>query len=85
MVNDPEVIRWCYRNTYLRQLERRGIAIVPTRWISSGTTPNLQLLLEQATWTSALIKPAISADGYSTVKVDAFEPGSEPPRESWRH
>ncbi len=76
VVNDPHVIRWCYRKTYLRELEGKGVAIVPTRWISKDNPQDLTALLYDTGWSNALVKPSISGDGYSTFAIDASDASS---------
>jgi len=32
LFNSPATVRWNIRKTYLREMESRGVAIIPTRW-----------------------------------------------------
>jgi len=57
-LNPPESIQWNLRKTYLRELEQRGIPIVPTQWIDH---PEIG--------TEAVVKPVLSAGGYQTYRV----------------
>jgi hypothetical protein len=64
LVNPLEVIRWNTDKHYLADLERAGIAIVPSRFIEPGQDANLVLtafLDEHAGSAEFVIKPAIGA------------------------
>ena len=39
--NEPLLIRWNSHKSYLRELERRGVRVVPTSWIARGSKQNL--------------------------------------------
>jgi hypothetical protein len=69
--NPPEVIRWNSHKGYLRDLQERGVAIVPTVWLAPGDTPDLSLLAETNGWEAVVVKPVISADAHRTSVFDA--------------
>jgi glutathione synthase/RimK-type ligase-like ATP-grasp enzyme len=77
LLNPAHVIQWNSHKFYLRDLERRGIPIVPTVWITRGEVVDLRALLSQAGWAKAVIKPAYgaSADGIFRIGPDDFEGG----------
>ena len=70
---DPApLVAWNTDKRYLRDLAGRGIAVVPTRWVSEGeATPALAELLGDAGWDEAVVKPAISAGAYETWRTSA--------------
>jgi glutathione synthase/RimK-type ligase-like ATP-grasp enzyme len=68
--NPPPILRWNSVKTYLRDLESRGVEIVPTRW-AAGVAPTLAEMLADASWSDAVVKPAISASAYETWRVEA--------------
>jgi len=69
--NPPAMLRWNADKIYLRDLERKGVAIVPTLWPEKGF--QLQQELRKYSWTKAVIKPRVSATAYRTVLTSAGE------------
>ncbi len=67
--NPPEVLRWNTHKGYLRQLEARGVAIVPTAWLARGAQSDVKALLAERGWTDAVVKPAVSAGARDTLRV----------------
>ena len=65
--NSARLIRWNANKSYLRDLEAKGVPIVPTYW---GDDPiSLQDKLRVLGWTQAVVKPRISATAYRTELV----------------
>ena len=73
--NAPALVQWSVDKRYLRDLDARGVAIVPTIWVSAqdgGDVPNLDALIAEQGWTSgAVVKPAISATAHETWRIAA--------------
>jgi glutathione synthase/RimK-type ligase-like ATP-grasp enzyme len=67
--NPPEVLRWNTHKSYLRELESRGVAIVPTAWLTRGAQADVKALLAERGWTDAVVKPAVSAGARDTLRV----------------
>ncbi len=67
--NSPSTIRWNVNKTYLRELEAKGIAIVPTLWFDSAKRISLSDELCQAGWDKAVIKPRVSATAHRTQSI----------------
>ncbi len=67
--NAPRVIRWNAEKGYLRDLEQRGVQVVPTRWIERGSLASLHDVLHDAGWENAVVKPAISASAHETWRT----------------
>ncbi|ATB35704.1 ATP-grasp domain-containing protein [Cystobacter fuscus] len=67
--NPPEVLRWNTHKGYLRELESRGVPIVPTAWLARGSTPDVEALLAERGWSDAVVKPAVSAGSRDTLRV----------------
>lgn len=74
--NRPRVIRWNSHKSYLKDLEERGVPIVPTR-ICPDATAGLRAMDEEG-WSKAVVKAAVSAGGYRTYRVDLATLGVEP-------
>lgn len=69
--NPPPILRWNSTKAYLRELEARGVEIVPTRWVAGAAGPSLAALLDETAWPDAVVKPAVSASAYETWRVTA--------------
>lgn len=67
--NPPAVLRWNAHKFYLRELAGRGIPIVPTAFLERGARTTLAEVLERHGWDDAVVKPAISAASFGTVRV----------------
>lgn len=67
--NPLELLRWNTHKFYLRDLEERGIPVVPTIWLEQGTRADLTMLMKQRNWQKVVIKPAVSASAYGTILV----------------
>lgn len=67
--NPPDIVRWNTDKTYLRDLEARGVPIVPTRFVSQT--------LEEISWRDVVIKPRISAASFATRRFDLSQSRSE--------
>jgi len=70
--NTPSTLRWNCNKSYLRDLEQKGIAIVPTFW--PGKDFSLAEKMRELGWKIAVVKPRISATAYRTQLVDAGDP-----------
>lgn len=53
--NPPEVVEWNSDKTYLRDIERDGVRIVPTSWVSPGEAVTLPAAQEY------VVKPSVGA------------------------
>ncbi|MEO7102630.1 MAG: hypothetical protein ABI311_04680 [Gemmatimonadaceae bacterium] len=67
--NPPPVLRWSMNKTYLQDLEKAGVPVVPTIWLSKGDAPDLRALLVERGWAEAIVKPVISANASRTWRV----------------
>ena len=82
--NAPALVQWSVDKRYLRDLDARGVAIVPTIWVSveaGGAPPDLDALLAEQEWTSgAVVKPAISATAHQTWRIAPSDGGAHQAR-----
>ena len=76
VLNSAALLRWNSDKSYLRDLEAKGIAIVPTFWpgdhesgSSVGHPVSLKQKLHELGWHEAVIKPRISATAYRTQRI----------------
>ncbi len=73
LMNGPALVQWSVDKRYLQDLEARGVAIVPTVWVSAvegDEIPDLDALIAEQGWVGgAVVKPAISATAHETWRV----------------
>jgi len=69
--NPPEIIRWNTRKTYLRDLEKEGVAIAPTIFLERGSRADVADLMTQRGWGRGFIKPVVGATARETLRFDS--------------
>lgn len=69
--NPPAVARGNVDKIYLRDLDTAGISIPRTRWLDRIDPTSIDRVLEEESWTSAVLKPRIAATAYGTFLVEA--------------
>jgi glutathione synthase/RimK-type ligase-like ATP-grasp enzyme len=68
--NRPALVRWNLDKIYLRDLQAKGVEIVPTMWPEDDQKHySLKTSLTEAHWNMAVVKPRISATAYKTALV----------------
>lgn len=70
LLNPAPLVRWNVDKHYLRDLDARGIHTVPTIFVEQGSTTTLATLLHHHGLDAAVIKPAVSAAGRHTYRID---------------
>jgi hypothetical protein len=66
LLNPLPAVRWNTHKAYLRDLERRGVPIVPTEWLEARTAVDLARLLAERGWQKAVLKPMVSTNAFAT-------------------
>ena len=69
VLNPASLLRWNANKAYLRDLDTRGIPIVPTFWPDESSAITLKEELHKLGWYRAVVKPRISATAYRTQLV----------------
>jgi glutathione synthase/RimK-type ligase-like ATP-grasp enzyme len=67
LLNPARLLRWNSHKTYLRDLERAGVPVIPTLWGSE--IASVTGSLESHGWTEGVLKPAVSAAGVGVHRV----------------
>jgi glutathione synthase/RimK-type ligase-like ATP-grasp enzyme len=70
--NPSALVRRNSVKTYLRDLEVRGVPVVPTAWIERGRRCDLRRLMRDRGWEKAVVKPVV---GLATAGVRMVAPG----------
>lgn len=67
--NPTALVRWNLQKTYLRDLAKAGVPVLPTVWLERGSALDLAKLLAERDWTEAIVKPDVSASAFRTALV----------------
>lgn len=67
--NALDLVIWNMNKTYLRDLELRGIPIVPTIWSSDIGPVNQKRILQRLGTDEVVLKPVIGASAYHTYRL----------------
>lgn len=72
LLNPVEIVRWNMNKTYLRDLQARGIEVLPSVWLAQYAELNLVDLMKERDWQQVVVKPVISAaaDHTHVIAVD---------------
>ncbi|MBC7690290.1 MAG: hypothetical protein H7222_00845 [Methylotenera sp.] len=71
--NPREILKWNLDKVYLRELESRGVRIVPTKWIRSATSQDLRQAIAFSGLNELVLKPTRSAAAFKTVRFKKTE------------
>ncbi len=69
LLNGPEVVRWNLHKRYLVELADAGVPTTPTVVLERGSTERLEAVRERHGWDDVVVKPAISAASFRTLRV----------------
>ena len=75
--NPAHVVRWNTHKSYLRDLEARGVPIIPTEWLARGTAPDVASICARRGWRRAFLKPCVGATSRETLRFDAADPAAQ--------
>ncbi|MDE1881007.1 MAG: hypothetical protein KGI89_10735 [Euryarchaeota archaeon] len=67
--NPLRTLRWNTEKTYLQDLERAGVAVIPTRWVRADEALDLASIRRATRWGRLVVKPTVSAGGWRTYLV----------------
>jgi len=67
--NPERQVAWNAHKSYLVDLARRGVDIVPTEVVRRGSSESLSEVLARRGWKDGVVKPAIGADAYRLRRV----------------
>lgn len=68
--NPLPIVRWNLHKGYLLDLERNGLPVTPTVLLYKGDSRGLVETMDARGWDAVVIKPAISAGSFKTLKVE---------------
>ena len=76
--NSFDIVNWNLDKRYLRDLDGKGVKIVPTIWDGVYNAVSFDKWLDAAGTDEIIIKPTISATAQHTYRLRAFDPGLIP-------
>jgi hypothetical protein len=71
--NPPALLRWNVHKFHLRELAAEGFPVVPTVFLERGADAPLGRVLAERGWEDAVVKPAVSAASFATLRVRASD------------
>lgn len=77
--NPPDVLRWNTDKRYLLTLGAGDLRPPPTLVIERGSTTSLSAILGDRGWDEIVVKPVISADGFSTERASRRTAAADQP------
>jgi len=77
LANSLQLVHWNLAKTYLRDLESKGVAIVPTCWPGKLDAPTLETCFTQLSCPEVVIKPVVGANGEDTFRLPRGYHGHE--------
>jgi glutathione synthase/RimK-type ligase-like ATP-grasp enzyme len=69
--NPVPVVEWNTHKFYLRELAAKGAPVVPTAFLERGRRADLGAILALRAWPTVVVKPAVSADSWGTIRATA--------------
>lgn len=69
LVNPADVVIWNAHKFYLRDLQQRGVPVVPSEFVERTSAEELSELLERRGWNEAVLKPAYGASAHGVMHV----------------
>lgn len=75
LANSLQLVRWNLAKTYLREIEQKGVAIVPTFWPQQLDAVSVDGFFGQLACAEIVIKPVVGANGEDTFRLRrGFDP-----------
>jgi hypothetical protein len=73
MCNAPEILNWNFDKSYLQDLTRAGVAVVPTIGIAKNDGVDIAALARARGWNEIVVKPTIAGGAYRTYRFRVEE------------
>lgn len=73
LCNALDILRWNIDKHYLADLDRAGVAVVPTRFVERGESADLAMLARAEGWDEIVVKPAVSGNARLTFRARGDE------------
>jgi len=73
LCNAPEILHWNFDKSYLQELARAGVAVVPTIAIAKNDSVDIAALARARGWNDIVVKPTIAGGAYRTYRFRIAE------------
>ncbi len=75
--NPLPVVRWNTHKSYLRDLDGRGVPVIPTVWLPPGRRADVRAIMSERGWKRGFLKPAVGATARETLRFEAGDPAAQ--------
>jgi hypothetical protein len=69
--NSARTVLWNLDKRYLRELEARGVPVVPTIWVAPGEAATLPAALRARGWEDVIVKPSVDLGAFNLKRTSA--------------
>ncbi|CAF3339846.1 unnamed protein product [Rotaria socialis] len=69
LINSPSLLLWNTRKTYLKELEKANISVIPTLYVEQIDEKILNDAAAHFSSSDLIVKPQVSASGFNMVRV----------------
>lgn len=77
LINPPSLLRWNLDKHYLQDLQRSGVAVVPTFYLEQGCPYDWNAIEQWLQGRVGILKPCVSAGAKDTFRIEASD------RQTW--
>lgn len=70
LINDPDLLRWNFRKTYLLEIAQAGLPVPKTFHLPHVTRAAIEEAMEAQGWHVAVLKPVSGQSGHGVQKLD---------------
>jgi len=74
LCNSLDIVRWNLDKRYLRDLEQKGIQVVPTLWREAADQSTIDASFQELSCEEVVVKPQVGASAWRQVRVKQGEP-----------
>ena len=73
LFNPSRIVAWNTHKSYLRDLDDRGVDVVPTVWLDRASSPRIAERLREHGWRAGFLKPAVGATAFGTLRFGSSD------------
>jgi glutathione synthase/RimK-type ligase-like ATP-grasp enzyme len=70
LLNEPDLLRWNFRKTYLLELAEAGLAVPKTLHLPEASRQTIERDMGRQGWQAAVLKPVSSQNGHGIHKLE---------------
>lgn len=69
LINSREIIEWNFDKSYLQDLAKKGVELVPTICLERGAKADIAALARERGWDDIVVKPTVGGGGYRCQRL----------------